>query len=166
MTLKRFTFKNLCAFAGKFIYTNWNSASKYDTLCRINIEHFLKRVILTSILMFVSYMMMGAGATYVTLFTNDRINPMSLLLPAFDEDSDIAFYINYGIQTIIAGLAVMGNISVEIASCIINDTIQIIPKTIHIDVDEMAIKLETGENYLKTKARLHNILMKVQDFDR
>lgn len=123
-------------------------------------------------MIFVAFIMLSTGQAMIGpaiefIKTGDLITFLAIKLPFIDEESVWGFHLNLGIQTLIKLFGTVGNLSIEMTSCIINNTISLCSEIILFNCKQVSIKVESlGHITFATKAELREIFIQVQDLDR
>lgn len=141
-----------------------NKSTEYNRICENNIEKLVQHFVIIILLVILGHLLIIFGPIYAYIFKNIRSTPMATHLPFLEKDSDIEFTMNLLIQSVIATSALIGNISIELLTLLISNGITIIPRLIHLNLNDL-VKEITGSNF-NSKVRWHNVLIQVQDFDR
>lgn len=162
----RFKAKSICNFAGQFMYVNGEEPSKYHALGDRYIVKLLKNLIVILGLTFISYNFLNYGPIYGYYFKNIRTTPMGTKLPYFEEGSDVEFLLNLSLQSVIGIFAILGNFSIEGASCLANNVIVMVPELIHLDLEELTNEMEVEGHFSNIKYRLRNLFVKINQYDR
>lgn len=145
---------------------NDNKPSKYKSLCESGIASLIKRILVVSILILISFIMFGIGPFYVFFFKNIRVTPMATQLPFVDNESGMGFTLNLIQQGALIFGGQIGIISTEMGQSLLDNVITIFPKLVRLDLDDISNELRVESMSLKTKLRLRNVLIKIQDYDR
>lgn len=162
----RFKLNGLFIFGREFIYKNGKKPSKYKALCEESVGQLVKNTIIVIILLIFSHILYATGSIYAYFFKNIRVTMLETKLPFIDSESDMGFTLNVMEQFCPSFCEFVGSLSVEIGQCLVNNVITTFPKLIRYDLDEMASELDNEGECMKTKMRLRNVLMKIQDFER
>lgn len=162
----RFKLNNLINFGGKYIYSDGEQSMEYIAVCDRSTRKLINNVSIVVALIIISHLLFVAGPFYAYFSQDIRITPMATELPFLEKGSTHSFFMNLLQQFIVAMFTLSGNIAIEIMHAQINDTITITPQLIHLDLRQLENELHRSGMCLKVKARLRNVLIKVQDFDR
>lgn len=167
MTSEQFKFKALAKFAGDSIYQEHNVSTAFDHLLSVHIKKLLKEIRSIILIMFFSYAIIASGPVYIYFAKGEKFTIFQTKLPFFEENSDTEFYINASLQGIIALVAVFGNVALEIVSCLINNTIELISGAIELNIQILRRELKEGNNNfdLESKRIFRNILIQIQDYN-
>lgn len=161
----RFKLNRIATFAGRFIYKD-GSSEKYKVICEKHVDDFLRIVILIFSLIWIAHTLAVFGPFYAYFFQNIRITPLATNLPFFEKDSDLEFTISMILQGVLAFCSMAGNFAIEIGSCAIINTIRMIPDLIRFNLAEFTEKCEADGLCITSIARLRNVFVQIQDFDR
>lgn len=153
------------AFAGKCIYKD-TSSKKYEVICAKHVDDFLRMVIIIFSLIWIAHTLAVFGPFYAYFFQNIRITPLATNLPFFEKDSNLEFTIGMMLQGVMAFYSMAGNLSIEMGSCAIINTIRMIPDLIRFNLLEFDEELNANGLCLKSSARLRNVFVQIQDFNR
>lgn len=163
----RHNFRRILYFATDYIYPDKKDNSKFYQLC----DQYGRKSIKMTIL-FINFVLLSTGQAMIGpmlefMKTGQLITFLALKLPFIDEDNTLGFHLNLTIQTTITTFGTIGGMAIEIASCIINNTIMLCSEIISLDCTELATKLEHGDfSTAKTLTELRNVYTKYQDLDR
>lgn len=163
---QRFKINSLAIFSGKFIYLDSKESSEYNRICERNVMKLVKNIVAVSFTVIFSHLLILVGPIYAYIFNGVRITPMATHLPYFEKDSDTEFMVNLALQCVVALYSITGNVTVEIITCLINDTVSSVPELIRLNLDEMTDEVQKKYSQLSVSIRLRNVLIQVQDFDR
>lgn len=153
-------------FGGKYIYQDINDGTKFNAVCDKSAKDLLRQVLIVVPLVIISYAQISIGAFYAYFVHGILTTPMGTLLPFTNDDSRLCFIINTCHQIFIAVFATLGSAGIEICACMINNVVTLTPKLILLNVEELENDLISDGWTLKTKSKLRNILIQIQDFDR
>lgn len=162
----RFKLNNLMNIGGKFIYLDNKNPTQYNRICEKNVIKMAEIVITVVIIIIISHILAVVGPIYAYIFQDLRVTPMATELPFIDNDSDTGFLINLGQQCIVGFYSLLGNITIEMFSYIINNVITIIPDLIQLNLIDISNEIEIKGICLSSKIQLRNALVQIQDFDR
>lgn len=139
--------------------------SKYYNFCENMIKALIRNVIFTMSAVFISYFTFGAGSLYVIIFKGERVTFLGTELPFFDINTNFGYAINMFEQFVLTVGAVTANTTIEIGSCIVNNSIEAIPGIIRLQSEDLEDDLKSNGMSLSAKHRLRNVLMQLQDFN-
>lgn len=163
---QRFKFNSLVNFGGRHIYIDDTKSTEYNKICENNVKKLVQSVAIIVPLVVFGHFLVVLGSLHAYIYEDTRVTPMATHLPYFEKNSDLEFILNLLQQSIIAVYALMGNISIEILTCLLNNAITSIPEFIHLNLNDLNKEISIDNSNLKTMVRLRNVLIQVQDFDR
>lgn len=163
---QRFKLNSLVNFSGKFIYIDDNASTKYNKICEKSVMNLLKNVVIVVTLVIFAHLLALVGPIHAYIFNDIRVTPTATHLPFLEKDSNTGFMLNLAQQSVIAFYSMSANITVEIMTCLIANTISTIPKLIRLNLKELADEAQKKYSRLSIHIRLRNVLIQVQDYDR
>lgn len=99
--------------------------------------------------------------------TGHLVSFLAIQLPFIDEDCVWGFHLNLMLQTVITTYGTVGNLAIEMTSCIINNTVMLCTEIISMDCKQLGNDLENRiGTSVKRLAALRNMFVKIQDVDR
>lgn len=163
-------YQNLYFFASKHIYTDIeeDSDADYIRVCDQSAIKLLTSTMKIMTIVIVSMIMHMMFPTFAYFKYNDIQWPMPVILPFTDPDSVNGLAINLVNQLFIGFTSSIGNIGIEISTCILNNTVWAIIVAIGHSIDELSGSTENPQSSTASN-RIHlfrNILIQVQDYDR
>lgn len=162
----RFKFRYLGGFGGTYIYSNHHNSIFYKILCVKHIHKLCKNMCTVLTLMLMAHAIITVGPIYSFFFQHILITPMATNLPFFEKDSELEFVVNILIQAIMSIYLIAGTIVIEIGTCFINNVITATPDVIRFHLMEFEHEFKNYGMCIKSIARLRNVFIQVQDFDR
>lgn len=153
-------------FSGDYFYKSHADSIQYKTLHVKHIDKLVKNLVIVLPMVLLSHGICIAAPLYTILIQNDRVTPAGLHLPYFEKDSNCEYSLNMILQCIMAFYLVVGDLAIEMASCAINNAIVLMPDLIQYNLNEFQMELSTNGIRAKSVARLHNVFLQVQDFNR
>lgn len=163
---RRFKLHTLGGFCGTYFYKSNTASQQYNALRCDHIERLLKNVLIILPLIFLSHATIAIEPLYAFVYQHDHVTPMALHLPFFEADSDREFIVNVMLQTILTCYAMTGALSIEIASCMINHAITVVPDLIQYNLNEFQNELNTNGITMRTISLLRNTFLQIQDYNR
>lgn len=165
---KRKALQSLIHFSGENVYPDFSRGinSRYLTICdKRAIKLLLSTLQMVGILLFSNALFtILSGVAY--FFYNDIQFPVPVLLPFTDLESN-GLVINILNQVFVAFTAFVGLIGIEIATCILRDSIGMSTAAICYSIDEMSEKVnDPAYSRVYIDRCFRNILMQTQDLDR
>lgn len=162
----RFKFHTLGGFCGLYFYQTDAQSPRYKMLRMKHIDKFLSNLLIILSLIVIGHFFIVLGLIYELFCQHNRVTLMAIHLPFFDEDSDIGFTLNTILQLIMGLYAFFGSIAIEIASCMINDTITVTPELIQYNLTEFHEEFHGNGINQKSICLLRNCFVQIQDFNR
>lgn len=121
--------------------------------------------ILTVIICF-SMTTVAIGPLLVFFRTGVWNTPLGIQFPYADV-SNVAFWLDLGIQVVVAMIGVLTTVSIEMSSVIVNNCVELFADVIELNINELSLKLETDKEFRpRTKQLFENITIQIQDYDR
>lgn len=163
----RYNYRRILLFATDHIYPDKKDSSRFNELCDQYGRKSIKMTILFVIFILLSTGQAMIGPMLEFMKTGHLITFLGIKLPFIEEDNMLGFHLNLMIQTTITTFGTIGGLAIEIASCIVNNTVMLCSEVISLDCTELADKLEKG--CLPTAhivAEFRNVYVKYQDYDR
>lgn len=158
--------KIVVSFSGNHIYPKTKDTSKFNAVCDKSAGRLAKNSLTVVTLVLVLYVQVLFGPVYAYLVHGRMTTSLGTILPFAKDDSLQSFIINMIHQLLSATYALFGSLSIEVISCLANDTFDIIPELIDLNIEEMEYDIKTKGWNLNTKLQLRNILIQIQDLDR
>lgn len=160
--------RSLVFFSGDKIYINLNTkcSRRYRRICEESALNLLSNTIkIIGILCFAN-LINGIFIT-ITFITNNEIQlPIPVFFPFTDLESAEGLIINLISQFCIIFMGVVGNIGIEITTCIIRNTIWMMAATMCYAIEEITLKIKEPMESKNIDYRFRNILLQEQDLDR
>lgn len=163
---ERFKFSAIENFCGDYFYKCDTESTDYNALRTRHIDELLKHMLIVLPLMIISHVIVIVAPIHELLFQHIRTTPIGLHLPILEKDSDLEFTLNMILQMIMTFYALFGSVAIEIASCMINNTIKLVPHLIRFNLREFRGELKTNGMGITAIARLRNIFVQIQDYNR
>lgn len=163
----QYMYRRILLFATDHIYPDKKDNTKFNRLC----DYYGKKSIKMTIL-FVNFILLSTGQAMIGpmlefMKTGHLLTFLAIKLPFIDEDVLWGFHLNLMIQTTITTFGTIGGLSIEITSCIINNTILLCSEIISLDCTNITNKLNFGStSQIEILAELRNVFVKIQDLDR
>lgn len=160
----RYKINRLLNFGGQYIYMDNDQRAELRLVHEKMINRLVQNTVIVVCLIVLAFGMIGAIETYLIIFDGARVTLLGTELPFFDENSNIGFWLNISIQTVIAAVGMCGCLAIEIGAALIFNAILAIPHLIHVDLGELESELNSNGITWLAKARLRNVFMKIQDY--
>lgn len=163
----RFKYRSVLNFAGDYMYENKKtSTSRFLVVCDAGAHKMLKSYVIMTCIICTSMSIVTFGPVHLFLTTGEWITPLGTQFPYADQ-SDIAFYMDLAIQMAVGFLGIMITVSIEMSQVIVNNAVTMGCDVITLNANEIAEQLSLdGEMSVGIKAKLHNLMLQIQDFDR
>lgn len=162
----RYRYRRILLFATDHIYMDTTDNSKLNQLCDVYGMKSIKMTILFMNFIMISTAQAMIGPMLEFMKTGHLITFLAIKLPFIDEDLVWGFHLNLALQSTITTFGTVGSLTIEITSCIINNTIMLCSEIISFDCNELANKVENNcESRVNILSELRNIIMKYQDLD-
>lgn len=160
---KFFAIENFCV---DYFYKCDAESMDYNALRAKHIDSLLKHMLIVLPLMTISHVIVIGAPIHALLFEHTRTTPVGLHLPILEKDSDLEFTLNMTLQAILTFYALVGSVAIEIASCMINNTIKLVPHLFRFSLHEFRHELKTSGMSIIAIAQLRNIFIQIQDYNR
>lgn len=162
----RFKFHSLLNFAGDYIYEEKRSTSKFSMVCEIGAHKMMKSYAILTCIICTSMSLVSLGPMLIFFRDGIWITPLGTQFP-FADQSDVAFYMDLGIQMAIALIGILTTVSIEMAQVIVNNAVEMSADVIQFNIDMLAEQInQIDMMHLKSRANFRNIILQIQDFDR
>lgn len=162
----RFKFHMLGGFCGYYFYRSGTQSAQYKILRVKYIDKFLWNILIVLPLVGIGHVIVFTAPIYAIFFQHTRVTPLAIHLPFFKKDSDTEYTVNIILQIIMAFYAITGALAIEIASCMLNHAITVIPQLIKYNLSEFREEFDTIGINLKSISLLRNGFVQIQDFNR
>lgn len=162
----RFKLHTVGEFCGTYCYKSDTESQQYHILRSYHIQRLIKNLLIILPLMLMSHATLAIEPIYAYFFRNIRVTPLALHLPVFAKDSDLEFIVNMVLQTVLTCYALTGALAIEIASCLINHTITIVPDLIQYNLNEFRDECYANGIDSKAISLLRNTFLQIQDYKR
>lgn len=167
---KRKTLQSYVLFAGEKIYPDFNAKCSRKFM-RISDQSAIKMLSnslkIVGILCF-SNIFIGISIILTFILYDEIQMPIPVIFPFTDLESAAGLIINFASQFLMVFMIVIGNIGVEIATCILKNSVWMITVSLCHSIDVITEKIMDPLSNSKTSIdyRFQNILIQVQDLDR
>lgn len=163
----RYRFRKIFLFATETIYKDKKVETKFDRLCD---NYGMKSI--NTVFCFVALIVLSTGQAMIGPLirffqTGELTTFLAVKLPFIDDDLVWGLHFNIAVQITITLFGTIGGLTIEMASCIVNNTIMLCSEVISFECDELSEnirKVKTSSN--RNFAHLRNIMVQIQDFDR
>lgn len=152
-------------FVGDYIFNNSNVSAKTYEVCDRMAIGMVKTTVTVILILATGFSAGGFQPLMETLFSDDRILFVPVIIPCTDPNTANGFYINLGHQIVagIFGFVIVG--VVEIATCVFRNTFVTIAAVIENSILEFNDRLKEHQRFsLKMTLRFRNIIQKILDF--
>lgn len=163
---KRMKFYSLESFSGEYFYKSPAESMQYNTLHVKYIDKFMNNLLIILPITLLSYAICFTAPVYAMFFQHIRCTPAGIHLPYLEKDSNLEFTLNMILQTIMTYFLLFGDLAIEIASCMINHAIILVPELIQFNLHEFQVELRANGINTKSIAQLRNGFLQIQDFNR
>lgn len=168
-------FQSLLFFAGEKIYTNIheNSNMSYIRVCNESAIKLLKSTLTTLFMLIASNVIYLGFPSYATMIHHEIQLTIPVLLPFTDLETSHGIVINILNQMFISTIGVVGNFGIEVATCMLKNTVWGVMVVICHSIDEISKLLQNSDDdstESNSKGNIdiyfRNMLIQIQDFDR
>lgn len=168
---KRKDFQSQVYFAGEKIYPDFSEecSLQYMRMCEQSVLKLLSSTAKKIGMIITSNGVLLMFSTYAYIFKNEIQLPVPLILPFTDLESIDGLIINMLNQAFLASLVVVGNVGIEIATCILNNGVFISASAICHEIDGISQRIREHREWNATAGidyYFRNIIVQVEDFDR
>lgn len=163
-------FQGLYFFACNHIYVNieTNSPPKYIRICDESAMKLLKQTAKMVTIEVISMLVFAMFPAFAFFLYHDIQFPFPVILPFTDIHSTNGIIINCVNQMFIGFVGSLGNIGIEICTCILNNAVWAITIAIEHSIDEFDRTIRNCQQTSKQvfHHQFRNILIQIQDYDR
>lgn len=132
-----------------------------------NIRDLIEWFFISPTLILIGGLAIVAGNVHIFLTKRVLTTPLQLEMPFLQKESISSLYINLVGQIVYCCSGLYGLASVELCQSIVNNTIKMFVAVISTNVEDFSTQLMNKRKMdLELKARLRNILVQIQDYDR
>lgn len=161
----RFQFRSIATFAGKFIYLDRLPSTEYERKVDEHAMKLIKHTIVTLIFIGLSFVLVIVGPVYVLIVHGEYAIPTGVIVPFVQPDDLHGFIINILVQTSVSVVGLVAIFSIEIASCMINNTYTVMTESICFNLRKFDENLRQGMFSYEQKMELRNLLVQLQDLE-
>lgn len=161
----RFKLRALALFSGTKIYLNRFPANDYGKLMGQHATELYKMTIVILLTLFLSFSMILIGPAYALVVHGEYNTPGGGILPFTDLETLNGYVINMIVQSSIALLSVLGSFSIEIANCIIINTVAVMSELTRNSMQNFNAGLVGGTFTVTNKGQLRDIFVRLQDVE-
>lgn len=166
MNKKRFMWKYMLDFAGKYIYRDDDRVTAYNSICSESLDQSMKTYLIIVIIVITSFTGAVCGPYYKFMTIGMQSTLYNLRLPFFEENPNAEFFINTCWETFNSFIGAIGLFNMEAAFTIVSDTITVSSKLCAMELNELSKCIEMEQKHLKdTRNKLKLILMKTKFID-
>lgn len=162
----RYKINNLMNFGGRFIYNDNVHSPKLRLIQEKVINKLIQHILVVVFLAFLSIGTFVMDAFYLYFFEGIRSTILGFKLPFSNEDSENGFLLNNLFQCPFVLVGLIACSVVEISAALIINVIASTPSLIHFDLEELETELIFNGFNLMAKARLRNVFVKIQDYEK
>lgn len=130
------------------------------------INKLIGNIVITMSMILVAYIIGGTYLVYMIIVKGSRVTFLAMELPFVDSNSEFGFWLNISIQSVYAFVGIVGCWTIEISAAIISNSALAIPHLIRVDSEELDRELDLNGVTLAARARLRNVFMKIQDYEK
>lgn len=154
-------------FGVKYIYGNSNISPRNHFICnRMAIDLFTSSVKI-NLLLYFSMQLAAFAPIYKTLFTDERVLPIPIILPFNDPDTVKGFLINLANQSLTILSAFVIFPANELLNCVFRNNISCAAAVIENELHEFQNEFGTKGKFSNNHSwRFRNIILRVSDFHR
>lgn len=113
----------------------------------------------------ISYGLMGIVTLYIIAIKRQRVTFVGTEIPFTNIQSDIGFVMNLIEQLFLALISLIFYMSVEIGTCLVQNSLEMIPEIIRLDIQKLNKDLRRNGMNMHAKSRLIDIFIKIQDYN-
>lgn len=113
----------------------------------------------------ISYGLMGIVTLYMIAIKRQRVTFVGTEIPFTNIQSDIGFVMNLIEQLFLALISLIFFMSVEIGTCLVQNSLGLIPEIIRLDIQKLNKDLRRNGMNMHAKSRLIDIFIKIQDYN-
>ena len=141
-------------------------ATRFSKVCDEGAQKMLKAYAIMTCIICTSMSLVTLGPMLLFFRTGEWITPLGIQFPYADQ-SDIAFYMDLVIQMGVGVLGIMITVSIEMSQVIINNAVIMGSDVTTLNANELGeqISLDNAMS-LGTRAKIRNLMVQLQDFDR
>lgn len=124
------------------------------------------------VVLFTAFIVLATGQAMIGpmirfIQTGEFVTFLAVKLPFIDDDLVWGLHLNVAVQTTITLFGTVGGLTIEMASCIVNNTIMLCSDIISFECDELSENISAAKMSSSQKfGHLRNIMVQIQDFDR
>lgn len=167
-TSSRKMIQSLLYFGGNKIYTDITEESnpKYIRLCDQSAIRLLKDISKTLCIISICVFLYAIFPLYTILDKHELQLPLPVFLPFTDTSTVHGIVINIINQIFISLLGLAGNFGIEIAMCMLKNTVWATAVAICFSIDEFTDSIIQSKPARDIDKEFRNILIQLQDYDR
>lgn len=163
---RRFKYHAIINFCGTYFYKTDTKSLRYKNLRAERIDELLRIVISVLVLLLIGYGILLVGPLYERIYHNIRTTPFATNLPFFEKNSNQEFIVNMILQLTLIFISTCGNLTIQMAACMVNHAIMIVPDLIRFNLLEFQDELNAKGMNAKSVAQLRNSFIQQQDYTR
>ncbi|XP_031632756.1 uncharacterized protein LOC116346703 [Contarinia nasturtii] len=165
LTSDRFRLRVLFRFSGDYIYSDVKDSSPFNELCERSIKKMQTSYIILVIVIFISIGSVCVGPIQAFLVKGVMITPFGTKLPFFEEDSNLAFYVDISYQSVLMPFGIVSTICIELCQCMTYNTVELCASCIELNGEKLSEMLQVDRQSIRSGALFRNILLQIRDFD-
>lgn len=162
----KYKINSLLNFGGRYIYSDNNQTPRLRVVQEKMINKLIQHVVIVMLMILSAFGMVVTIVAYSILFEGARVTLLGTELPFVDKDSDTGFWTNIFVQCLTGLVAVIACLAIEVGAVLIINALEAIPDLVHVDLKDLETELNLKGFTLEAKARLRNVFMKVQDYEK
>lgn len=163
---RRFKYHAIINFCGTYFYQTDTESSRYKSLRAKHIDKLLEIVICVLVLLLLGYGILLVGPIIESIYHHTRTTPLATNLPFFEKNSAHEFIVNMVVQFTLIFISTCGNLAIQMAACMVNHAIMVVPDLIQFNLLEFQDELIANGMNVKSRSRLVNTFIQQQDYNR
>lgn len=163
---RRFKYHAIINFCATYFYKTDTKSSRYKSLRAKHIDNLLEVVVSVFVLLLLGYGILLMGPIFESIYHHTRSTPLATNLPFFEKNSHREFIVNMVLQSILIFVSTCGNFASQMAACMVNHAIMVVPDLIQFNLLEFQDELIANGMNAMSRARLLNTFIQQQDYNR
>lgn len=152
-------------FTGRFIYLNRPPSNAYERIVDRNASKLIKRAAVTTVVMILSFSLIIIGPVSAFIFRGEYNSLSGGIVPFTDLETLHGFMTNLIIRTACGIVAMMGSISIEILTSLIDNKYVVMSELACYSMEKFSAELTAGTFTDQNEADLRNIFVRLQDIE-
>lgn len=161
----RFRYREIILFSGKHIYLDRKPFTEYERKVDENAGKVITDSLLTTVFVIFSFFLVIIGPAYVFVVHGEYVVPTGVILPFVDPNTGRGYAINIIIQFGTAIAALLGLVSIEGMSSMINNAYTVMADILCFNMRKFSDDLGHGTFSNENRAELRNIFVQLQDLE-